>query len=319
MANISFVSSLAKFMVTFIAFKRMQGYDYGGGAERLSKFDRFLSARRYTGTEIHSEELEHFRASIKDLKPITQAAILSAVRQFSLYLHALNPRSIVVSARLVPRHHRPIRFCPITPSQIDSLMAATAILNPKGGIRSACMCFLIGLLYCTGLRISEARALNLGDVDLSGSAILVRRGKFRKERLVQMSPSTLEAMQQWLKRRAGHARGDTESPLLVCGWNKRLSRTAAAHCFRRLCIRCRINSHPPPRLHDLRHNYACQCIARWRQQNEDVDALLPVLANAMGHVDFYSTEIYIHINASALEQAGAKFQSYIASKQEIHK
>lgn len=306
-------------MVAFIAFKRMQGYDYGGGAERLAKFDRFLLARRYTGTEINSEELEHFRADIKEQKPRTQAAILSAIRQFSLYLHALDPRSIVVSTRLVPRHHRPIRFCPLSPAQVGSLMAATAILNPKGGIRSACMRFLIGLLYSTGLRISEARALSLGDVDLVGSAILVRRGKFRKERLVQMSPSTLEAMRQWLKRRTGSARNDSDSPLLVCGWNRRINRTSVAHCFRRLCIHCGIDSHPPPRLHDLRHNYACQCIALWRQQNEDVDTLLPVLANAMGHVDFHATEIYIHINASALEQAGTKFHNYVTSKQENYK
>mgnify|MGYP001952470947 CR=1 FL=1 len=37
----------------------------------------------------------------------------------------------------------------------------------------------------------------------------------------------------------------------------------------------------------------------------------PVLANAMGHVDFYSTEIYIHVDATALQQASEKFRQHV--------
>ncbi len=60
-------------------------------------------------------------------------------------------------------------------------MAATAILGPDKGIGKECMRFLIGLLYCTGLRISEALALNLADMDPVNSTLFVRRGKFHKE------------------------------------------------------------------------------------------------------------------------------------------
>jgi len=87
-------------------------------------------------------------------------------------------------------------------------------------------------------------------------------------------------------------------PLLVSGWNQRLKNWQAARAFARLCAHCGITGSPAPRLHDLRHNYACRCLALWR--NEDVDALLPVLANAMGHVDFRSTQLYMHIDAVAL-------------------
>jgi integrase len=177
------------------------------------------------------------------------------------------------------------------------------------------MRFLIGLLYSTGLRISEALALSLGDVRRVDSTLFVRRGKFRKERLVPLSSSTGEAVDRWLVRRAGYAGSQPCAPLFVTGWNRRLSRDRACRLFRRLCIHCGIDGDPPARLHDLRHNYACACIARWRRAHDDLDALLPVLANAMGHADYHATEIYIHINAAALQQAGGRFKQYYLEHQ----
>ena len=64
-------------------------------------------------------------------------------------------------------------------------MAATAILKPDNGTRAYCIRFLVGLLYATGLRIGEALAPNLGDVDLTDGTLLVRKGKFVKTALLQ--------------------------------------------------------------------------------------------------------------------------------------
>lgn len=54
----------------------------------------------------------------------------------------------------------------------------------------------------------------------------------------------------------------------------------------------------------------------WREEQADVDALLPVLANAMGHVDFFATQIYIHIQAGSLQQASIKFNSHVTHSKE---
>jgi integrase len=143
------------------------------------------------------------------------------------------------------------------------------------------------------------------------STLFVRRGKFRKERLVPMSASTREAVDRWLPLRAGYAESGPGCPLFATGWTGRLSRDLAYRAFRGLCSRCGFDGSPPPRLHDLRHNYACACVARWRREREDVDALLPVLANAMGHCDFHATEIYLHIHAAALQQASESFRQHV--------
>ncbi len=309
-ATPEFTSSLADRMVQFIAFKRMQGYTYKDGTDRLKTFDGFLTEIGYAGEVLGVDVLERFAEDIAKRSRATRAGRLTGVRQFSLYLHALEPESVLLPPRLMPRESQKIRFYPLSAAQVDELMAATVTLTPDNGIRAECMRFLVGLLYSTGLRISEALALDLGDVDTVNSTLFVHRGKFRKERLVPMSPSTHEALDQWLERRADYAGSEPSAPLFVPGPNRRLTYTRAHRIFRRLCIRCGIDEVPPPRLHDLRHNYACACLARWREAHEDVNALLPVLAHAMGHVNYHCTELYIHIDVAALQQACGTFKQH---------
>jgi len=306
-----FISSLTDRMVQFIAFKRMQGYEYKDGADRLKTFDSFLAKVGYASTVLNIDVLERYAEDIAELSCVTRSTKLSGVRQFCLYLHALEPESALLPARLVPREEKKIRFHALSAEQVGKLMAATPALQPDNGIRAKCMRFLVGLMYTTGLRISEALALNLGDIDTANSTLFVRRGKFGKERLVAMSPSTREALDEWVAHRSQYAGSDPSSPLFVPGPGRRLERNRAHRIFRRLCNLCGIAGEPPARLHDLRHNYACACIARWREVHEDVNALLPVLANALGHVTYQHTERYLHIDAAALQQAGGKFKQHV--------
>jgi site-specific recombinase XerD len=304
-------------MVSFIAFKRMQGHDYRDGEMQLRRFDTFLGTTDCTDGVLRMRDVDRYRATIAGRSIRTQCGALSLIRQFSIYLHAMEPRSEPVPARLFPRQARPIRFHPLNAFQVSGLMSvAVGVLGDD--IAAHSIQFLIGLLYSTGLRISEAVALNAGDVDFKHATLFVRRGKFRKERLVPLSSSTLQATREWIERRASYVDRSDRAPLLVIARNRRLTRWVAERYFRRLCIHVGLTAKPPPRLHDLRHNYACRRIALWRQTQADVDALLPVLANAMGHVDFFSTQVYLHIDAAGLQQASDRFHTHTHSHTHVH-
>ena len=310
-----FTSRLAERMLQFMSFKRMQGYDYVDGGMNLARFDAFMASRSCPAPLLRREDLDDYCSELSRIPVATQAKLLSTVRQFSRYLRAFETQSVVLAERILPRQPSRIRFYPLSAAQVGSLMAATSILRPRGGILSACVRFLIGLLYSTGLRLGEALALNLGDVDMKDATLFVRNGKWHKQRLVVMSDSTHEALRAWMRLRNTHAGSQANDPLLIGQWNQRMKPWQAQHAFTRLCTQCGISGSPPPRLHDLRHNYACGCLQLWReQQQEDLDALLPVLANAMGHVDFRSTQHYMHIDAAALQRAGAKLHTHVYSK-----
>jgi site-specific recombinase XerD len=47
--------------------------------------------------------------------------------------------------------------------------------------------------------------------------------------------------------------------------------------------------------------------------------MFPVLVNAMGHVNIFSTQIYIHVDAADLHRASAKFNAHLAYSREDSK
>lgn len=310
-----FSGPLADVMADFVSFKRMQGYDYCSQAKALERFDRFLLEQECPGALLRHEHFERYVVLTEGLSAGWRETLLSVVREFSRYLNCHDPKSVVVPQRLLPRHRRRRRFYRMEPAQIRSLMDAAIVLNMRHPVGPQAIRFLIGLLYCTGLRISEALKLNLGDLDLGNGTIFVRKGKFGKDRLVALAESTTVEINRWLKLRSGYAGDGPSSPLLIASANGRLTYTLAKQRFVGLCKDCGLDGKPAPRLHDLRHNFACSCIARWRNEGRDTQTLLPVLANAMGHVNIFATQIYIHMEAAAFDHASAQFHRQFIQQQ----
>ena len=318
---LTYHSMLAAEMDRFVAFKRMQGYDYTDQARTLSYFDRFLVAeeQQAPGRHLRLDTLERYVATTAYLPAYSRKTRLASLRQFSRYLHARYPDSVVLPKDILPRHRRTIRFCRIEPEEVVEMMAATATILPSDGIRARSIGVLIGLLYSTGLRIGEALNLTLGNIEPDCSILHAVKGKFSKKRLVPMSPSTLRALTRYLADRERHASTSSSSPLFIGAYNTALTYAQVSHAFRRLCRHCGVRGDPPPRLHDLRHNYACRVLTLWRQAGMDINALLPVLATAMGHVKIFDTQIYLHIDAVALQDAADTFKSHITTHQELIK
>src|SRR3982074_1303976 len=78
-------------------------------------------------------------------------------------------------------------------------MPAAASLPPAGTIRPLTYAMLFGLLAATGMRISEALALRLGDVTEDG--LIVVKTKFKKSRLIPLHPTTRKALNDYLSSR----------------------------------------------------------------------------------------------------------------------
>jgi integrase len=315
--TVCFESPLAGMMDRFVAHKRMQGYDYGAQEKELRFFDRFLCGVNCPDGLLCRTVFSGYLETLSHLKLKSRENRLGVVHQFSLYLNAHRPESRVMPGHLLPAFSRNIRFYRIPVTGVGALMDAAGKLPSKDRVRAACIRFLIGLLYTTGLRISEAINLNLGDMDLEYNTLFIHRGKFGKDRLIAMSSSTRNALDEWMHLRSFHAGNGNSAPLFVSAPNKRLGYQQAKRAFRKLCTQCGFHGDPPPRLHDLRHNYACECMNRWRREGRDIQTLLPVLSTAMGHVNPYATQRYIHIHAATLLDASEKIHNrFIQSTEE---
>jgi integrase len=113
------------------------------------------------------------------------------VRNFSLFAHAEDPATkfrLPASSAGASGHARPRPSSNRTGAGDHDLRHWT--FHPKA--RSAhTYHYLFGLLAATGLRISEASRLQCNDLVEDG--LIVRNGKFGKQRLITLQPSTASA------------------------------------------------------------------------------------------------------------------------------
>jgi integrase len=76
----------------------------------------------------------------------------------------------------------------LSPEEVARLLEAAPALKYKAALSVA---------YGAGLRVSEAVALKVGDIDSKRMVIRIEQGKGRKDRYVMLSPHLLELLRAW--------------------------------------------------------------------------------------------------------------------------
>ncbi len=123
-------------------------------------------------------------------------------------------------------------------------------------------------------------------------------GKYGKQRLIPPHPSTIDALDEYLRVRATTPAAPAGA-LLVGPRGGRLNSVTAHTLFRAMVNDCHLEPRPgcsPPRLHDFRHSFAVDSLIDAHRQGGDVDARIAVLATYLGHVD--PTYTYWYLTAS---------------------
>jgi len=308
MSNALFKSIQACSLQSFVDLKHAQGYNYTHQSNLLRRFDMFLCERSYPCVWLKIQIVDSFIEQFSQCKALSQSKMLSPVRNYSRFLHLRYPQSYVLAMPAI-RTKRSSRFYIYSIEEISALMQAAAALGPPGTIRAHTVKTLIGLLYVSGLRISEALALNVEDIDVHENVLFVRKGKFGKDRYVPLAASSIEAL---LCYRREAEKTCKDQALFISTKGTRLSSKTMDKIFRALLRTCSIASSKPwPRIHDLRHTFAVNCLCKWYDQGCDVNALLPVLSTVMGHVKVSCTQIYLHVPARLREQAATRFHHHV--------
>jgi len=139
--------------------------------------------------------------------PACWAQRLSFVRGFARYRSATDPRTQIPPQGLLPFQPKRARPYLYSDEEVRSLLHA-ALKMPcrweRGKLRPwVCHC-LFGLLSVSGLRLGEARNLELQDVDLKAGVLTIRGAKFGKTRLVPLHASTCTVLADYIARRQRH-------------------------------------------------------------------------------------------------------------------
>jgi integrase len=234
---------------------------------------------------------------------------LQVIRPFARYLAAIDeanevpPRDLLGRARQRPLHHI------YTDEQILALLGEAAKLRPSS-LQGLTYATILGLLAASGLRISEALRLLRADVELNSRVLVIRETKFRKSRLVPIHTTTAQALRHYAEVRDEKFPPQREAPFFVGDGGGALAYSTVNHVFGRMRTALGWNEFVPrPRIHDLRHTFACHRLRDWYAEGLDVAAKVASLATYLGHAHVTDTYWYLTGTPELLALAANRFET----------
>lgn len=305
---------LSRQLEAYLAVRQALGLDVRAEAVLLREFLEYAAARDSEGT-VRAQTAVDWACAASARRGISgQARRLSVARKFLGFARADRPEIEVPAASIlaVPKRPRPYLF---TEEEIGKLLDAASALQPRYSLRPASYRALLGLLACTGLRVSEAVGLVLQHVHIHEDPawLEIRDTKFGKSRVVVLHPTTAEMLRVYARERARRAYDGLSDVLFTTEAGKPLDLSTLQRTFRRMTDRLGfkpVGAERRPSLHSFRHTFAVRRLATWIREGADVRALLPHLATYLGHVRPSSSYWYLTATPELLEEASDLFERY---------
>lgn len=139
---------------------------------------------------------------------------------------------------------------------------------------------VLTLIYSAGLRGQEVINLRLGDIDFERMTIHIRQSKYKKDRIVPLSPTMAVGLKKYLAAENPHTwlfngkQPGNQYSIRGLSWVMREN-------LKKTSITKKVN------LHSLRHTYATHLL------EEGVNIV--TLKELLGHAEITTTMIYLHV------------------------
>ncbi len=246
---------------------------------------------------------------------------LSHVRTFARWLHSLEPETEIPPTGLISRTWNRPRPYIYTDEEIAAIVTRAAQLPSAAGLRGPTYATLFGLLAVTGLRISEALALDDPDVDTSAALLHIRKAKNHGSRVLPVTACTAERLDDYRSVR-NRVAGSVKSPAFFLGdRGQRISIFSAENNFawvgQDIGLRARLPRNGKgrgPRLHDLRHTMATRTLIDWVRSGRDPDRERYKLSAWLGHQNPAGTYWYLEAVPELLQRVTERAEQSLAPR-----
>jgi integrase len=303
---------MQRLVATYLVHRRQLGYELVSTGILLRSFARF--ADRVARDQPLTIDLGYrWALAPTPLTPRYRQARLGALRGLARYATLFDPRTETMPKAQFgsSTRHRPTPHI-YTLAQVRTLMRDAALLEPSWSpLRALTMRTVIGLLWCTGLRIGEAVRILDRDFDAKAATLRIAPRKFSPERIIPIHPSVVRALQRYQRERLKLYPRSQHLFVSHSGQGGLSLRTTIEFYFRWLAAPLRPKgSRSSVRLHDFRHTFATNWVARWSRQSAPLPHHLVLLTRYLGHHKFSDTYWYLQPDRCALRHAATTFQNY---------
>ena len=250
---------------------------------------QFITERRRSFAQVEIADLEEFVAELCALgiSARSVARTISGIKSLFRFMKMEdiiegNPALLLQSPRL--EKHLPEV---LSVEEIDRMIECIDTARPTGLRNRA----IIETLYGCGLRVSELVNMELSNIDFEQQILLVR-GKGRKERLVPMSPASIQAIHTYMasERSVIDVKPGEEGFIFLNVRGRRMTRQMVFIMLRQAAADAGITRTISP--HTLRHSFATHLL--------EGGANLRAIQQMLGHESLATTEIYLHLDSTHL-------------------
>ena len=156
-------------------------------------------------------------------------------------------------------------------SELKALFATPKLLKHR---------VVLSLIYSAGLRGQEVINLKLSDIDFERETIHIRQSKYKKDRILPLSPAIAKGLKKYLQ--AEHPKNwFFNGKQIGSQYSSRGLSWIMRETLKKTSIKKQVS------LHALRHSYATHLLE---------DGLnIVTLKDLLGHADITSTMIYLHV------------------------
>lgn len=293
-----FQSCFGPYLEEFIQEKKDAGFIYESEEWRLKHFDAFCMEESVQEPVLTRDLALKWGALRAGEALSTGSARLSILRQFALFLTAIGIDAYVPSKFY--KAEKTIAHI-LSDEEITALFTAlddyVPALNTAPFIRLADEYKVIfRLIYCCGLRISEARTLKWENVDLDEGKIRILQSKGHKDRLVYLAEDLKELLRSYGRMLETRYHCDSEWVFPAREPDKCLSNATLTSRFRQSWSKTSFAERcdKAPTVHSLRHSFVVKRMNTWMKEGVSLKEMMPFLSKYLGHTSPKDTFYYYH-------------------------
>ena len=287
------MSGLRAHVDDYLRLRRALGFKLREDERTLGQLVGYLET---AGAETVTSELAIRWARLPvGVHPNHWAKRLRIARGFAAYLQTIDLATEIPPPDVFPTRRQ--RATPYLFSQQDICQLLAEARRLRHPLRAASYEALFGLLAVSGMRISEALALEREDVDLDAGLITIRQAKHDRHRLVPLHPTASEALRRYASERDRLCPRPRSRAFFLSSAGTAIHANCLRLTFREIMTRIGVRTEEVrPRVHDLRHRFAVQTLIDWQRSAVNIDEHIATLSTYLGHVS--PADTYWYLSAS---------------------
>ena len=298
MNKLCFHCKFADAIHEFIEQKNAIGYPYKHSSIILARFDDMVAKEFPADVTITKAMCDAWIKKYENLHQNTLTRNVTPVRQLAKYMNGIGKAAYVIPSYV---GRKQLKY----PAHIYTMQEKVAFFHSVDQCKSFVknsptkhyvVPVIFRLMYCCGLRESEALNLSVNDVDLQDGKITIRESKGWRARNVFMSDEMLNQCRQYndaiskiSPERTAFFPNKDGKVLSYRTLNKWF------HEFWDILPESKKESASNACPHSFRHTFAVDRLNSWVREGKDINAMYMYLSEYMGHLNYRATDYYLHL------------------------